>query len=217
MSLDRLHQSLLGLGLVISAMLLIRFAFDFAEEMNWLLAAPFWVLVIIALGVTATGLFRGASYSTGNAHRRSYDFNRALLLVSIPLGFMASSLDCMGLNLQGCSPFCTLVKLVWIPLIGLFCAVYFFTNKRGWLVVITVASFVTLVPHCVCYNLGNAWWIDRIGTSPLCYGWGFAVSGIACGALRSGAHLRLSIVTCGLIIAGATGFFVAHHYFHFPW
>jgi hypothetical protein len=209
-----LQRWLLRAGLVISAVLLIRFAIDFSIEMKWWLAAPFWVLVIAAISVSAANVFgtRTLDRKTNSDLRP-----RLLLLAAIPLGFIASSLDCTGLNLQGCSPFCTFIKLIWIPLIAVVCLAYYLTRKPAWLTVIGLMSFVTLVPHCVCYNVGNAWWIDRIGASPLCYGWGFVVSMIAVGALRRGTNYWASLAVSFTIIAGATGFFVSHHYFHFPW
>ena len=211
---DRLQQWLLRAGLVIGAILLIRFAIDFYDGMKWWLAAPFWLLVIATVGVGIANVLGASKPETA---RDSRSGSRALLLVAIPLGFLASSLDCMGLSLQGCSPFCTFVKLAWIPLLATVCTIYFFKSEQGWLTAIAAMSFVPLVPHCVCHNVGNAWWIDRLGASPLCYGWGFVVSIIAVGALRKGAHLWPSLVVCLTIIAGATAFFVTHHYFQFPW
>lgn len=217
MGSDRIQQWLLRAGLMISAVLLTRFAIDFSKGMKWQLAAPFCLLVIAALGVGVANVFISPTAANVAANRDYRDLKRALLLAAIPLGFLASSLDCMGLNLQGCSPFCTFVKLIWIPLIAAVCGVYFFVGGRGWLTAVAAMSFVPLVPHCVCYNVGNAWWIDRIGASPVCYGWGFVVSVIAASALRTGARLSASLITCGVIIMGAAGFFVSHHYFHFPW
>jgi hypothetical protein len=211
---DRLQQWLLRLGLVISAVLLIRFAIDFSEGMKWWLAAPFWLLVIAALSVSAANILGAAT--TGGAADSNLKA-RMVLLAAIPLGFFASSLDCTGLSLQGCSSFCTFIKIVWIPLIAAICLVYCLTRKPAWLTVIVVMSFVALVPHCLCYNVGNAWWIDRIGASPLCYGWGFVVSMIAVGALRRGTVYWPSLAVSFTIIAGATTFFVSHHYFSFPW
>jgi hypothetical protein len=213
-SSDILQQWLLRAGLVISAVLLIRFAIDFSEGAKWWLAAPFCMLVTAALGIGLKNLSGAPMPKAARAHGLT---KRALLLAAIPLGFLASSLDCTGWSLQGCSPFCTFVKLVWIPLIAGACAVYFFTGKQGWLTGIAVMSFAALVPHCLCYNPGNAWWIDRIGASPLCYGWGFVLSVISVGALRRGAHPWPSMVLCFTIITGAAGFFVSHHYFQFPW
>ncbi|MFY9608362.1 MAG: hypothetical protein WAU45_07065 [Blastocatellia bacterium] len=214
MGSDRLQQWLLRLGLVISAVLLIRFAIDFFEGMKWWLAAPFCLLVIFALGV---GVANVVSARSETAHRPPRDAKRALLLAAIPLGFLASSLDCTGLSLQGCSPFCTFVKLVWIPLVAGFGAVYLFRGKQIWLTAIAAMSFLPLFPHCVCYNVCNAWWIDRIGASPVCYAWGFVVSIIALGALQTGERVWMVLAACLAIITGATGFFVAHHYFQIPW
>ncbi len=214
MGTDRLQQWLLRVGLVISAVLLIRFAIDFSKGMKWWLAAPFWPLVIVALGVgIGNSLGRAATETATDRQTKE----RALLLTAIPLGFLASSLDCMGLSLQGCSPFCAFVKLAWIPLIAAVCAVHFFVGKQAWLAAIGVMSLVPLAPHCVCYNVGNAWWIDRLGASPLCYGWGFVVSVIAVGALRKDNRHWQSLAVCLTIIGGATAFFVSHHYFQFPW
>ncbi|HEY3136003.1 MAG TPA: hypothetical protein VGL29_08240 [Blastocatellia bacterium] len=213
MGSERLQQWLLRVGLAISAILLIRFAIDFSRE-SWWLAAPFWLLVIAALA-TETSNHIAARESEMTTHRRAWE--RAMLLAAIPLGFLTSSLGCTGLSLHGCSPFCTLVKLIWIPLIAAACVVCFTVKKQGLLTAIALMSFVPLVPHCVCYNVGNTWWIDRIGASPLCYGWGFVVSIIAIGGLRRGVRPSLSLAVCFTIIAGGTGFFVSHHYFHFPW
>ena len=211
---DGFQRWLLRAGPVISAVLLIRFAIDFSIEMKWWLAAPFWLLVIAALGVSTANAFgaRALEHKADSTLRK-----KTLLLAAIPLGFFASSLDCTGLSLQGCSPFCTFIKLVWIPLMAVACLVYYFTHKPRWLTVIVLMSLAALVPHCVCYNVGNAWWIDRIGASPLCYGWGFVVSMIAVGALRRGTVSWPSLLVSFTIIAGATTFFASHHYFHFPW
>ena len=214
---DRLQQWLLRLGLVASAVLLIRFAIDFSEGMKWWLAAPFCVLVIFALGVGIASVFGAARSESVTRYQPRRDAKRALLLAAIPLGFLASSLDCMGLSLQGCSSFCTFVKLAWIPLIAASSLCYFIAGKQVWLTAMALMTFVTLVPHCVCNNVGNAWWIDRLGASPLCYGWGFVVSVLALGVLTKGATLWPSLVLCLTIIAGATGFFVSHHYFQIPW
>ena len=211
---DRLQQWLPRAGLVVSAVLLIRFAIDFSEGMKWWLAAPFCLLVVVALVVGIANVFGEPTSESETPHRGA---KPALLLAAIPFAFLGSSLGCMGLSLQGCSPFCTFVKLAWIPLLSIVCVIYFLFGKPASLTAIAVMSFVPLFPHCVCYNVGNAWWIDRIGASPLCYGWGFAASVIAVSALRRGDRMWVSVATCVAIVTGATGFFVAHHYFHFPW
>jgi hypothetical protein len=213
-SLEKFQLVLLRAGLMISAVLLIRFAVDFDEQMSWWLAAPFWLLVIVTLAVGTLNSFGGGLATSGTS---SNTVARILLVGAIPLGFFASSLDCTGLSVHGCSPFCTFVKVFWIPLIAIACLFYWFTRARGWLTAIIVMSFVPLVPHCVCYNVGNGWWIDRLGVSPLCYGWGFAVSSVAVASLRSARLYWASLAVSYSVIAGASAFFVAHHYFQFPW
>ena len=217
MGFEKLQQWLLRIGWIISAVLLIRFAIDFWMEMTWWLAAPFSVLVLSALSVGAANVFSSdiPDENGASTHRRGLEVR--LLLVMIPLGFVASSLDCTGLSLQGCSPFCTVIKLAWIPLIAGSCLVFFLTSSKGWLMSIAVMSFVPLAPHCVCYNVGNGWWIDRIGVSPVCYAWGFVVSLIGVGALLRGRYLRITLCVGLAIIGGAFAFFISHHYFETPW
>lgn len=164
-SSDRLQQWLLRIGLIASAVLLIRFAIDFSQSMRWWLAAPFWLLVIGALGVASHNIF-GSSTPQSSNQSRIGNLKRELLLAAIPLSFFASSLGCSGLAAAGCSPFCTFIKLIWIPLIALACAIYVFNHSRVWLTTILAMSFIQLVPHCVCSNVGNAWWIALIGASP---------------------------------------------------
>ena len=214
MSPDNLQRLLLYAAVAIATFLLSRFAIDFTVEMNWLIAVPFWLLVIAALAVAFSNI-------AGASEKKSRDSLpkgvQALFLAMIPLGFIASSLDCTGLSLSGCTPFCTFIKTVWVPAMAIVCAAYFFKEWNALLLVISAMAFVPLVPHCVCFNVGNGWWIERIGTSPVCYVWGFTVSVISVSALRYGKRAWASLVICGAIIAGATAFFVSHHYFHFPW
>ena len=214
MSLDNLQRLLLYVAIVIAAFLLLKFAVDFTAEMSLALAAPFWLLTIAALAVALSN----AVAARGNETRSDLPAPaRALLLAAIPLGFFASSLDCTGLSLTGCSPYCTFIKTVWIPAIALVCAAYYFKRSKLLLLIISAMIFAPLVPHCICFNAGNGWWIERIRASPVCYVWGFAAGVISVSALRSSRLIWPSIAVCSAIIAGATTFFVSHHYFHFPW
>ena len=137
--------------------------------------------------------------------------------MTIPLGYLASSLDCSGLSPSGCTTFCTFIKTIWIPLLAIVGLTYYFTEKAWLLVVVTAMSFVPLLPHCICYNAGNGWWIEKIGASPTCYAWGFTVSLIGVSAIRDQKHIWASLLISGIILSGAFSFFIAHHYFHFPW
>lgn len=211
---DRLQYFILCFGILIAGVLLVRFALDFSNEMSLMLALPFWALVLAALSIGAANIFRGKRVKDIDTLTSS---RLVIAMAAIPLGFLASTLDCMGLSLKGCSSFCTFIKLGWIPLMSLGCAVCVLTRKAWLITAVTLMAFVPLVPHCVCYNPGNGWWIDRLGASPVCYSWGFVVSLISVGALRAGALYWPSVGVSYTIITGATGFFITHHYLHFPW
>jgi hypothetical protein len=208
---NKLQPAVLYAGLMLSALLLVKFAIDFTTQSSLLLAAPFWLLVVAALAVAFSNMIAGPRL---NPFPKAA---RILLLAAIPLAFLASSLDCTGLSAEGCSPYCTFIKTAWIPLIAVVSAAYFFTGRDWLLLVVSVMSFATLAPHCVCYNPGNGWWIEHIGASPTCYSWGFAASVICAGALHKARRAWPSLLVSGAIICGSTAFFVAHHYFHFPW
>jgi hypothetical protein len=190
------------------AALLVRFAVDFSGEYA-LLAVPFCGLVVAALGLGAANLRAPAGDGPGRALRWG-------LAAAVPLAFLAASLGCMGLAVEGCSPFCTFVKLVWIPLLA-GAAAAAASGRRWALVALPVAALVPLAPHCVCYNAANAWWIDLIGVSPTCYTWGAMVTVVAASSLGTGARPVVSLLLSGAVVGGALAFFVGHHYFHFPW
>ena len=218
MTASKLQRLLLWAAWLVAAFLLGRFAVDFIKEMPALLAAPFVLLVAAALAVAAANIVaihpRQAEAGGQAATSRAA---MALLLLSVPLGFLASSLDCTGLSPQGCTPFCTFIKTAWIPALAVACAAYAKWRLPGLLSLAVLMSFVPLAPHCLCFNVGNGWWIERLGASPTCYAWGFAASLIAFGALAAGRREWLSLAVNAAIIGGATAFFVGHHYFHFPW
>ena len=191
--------------------LLARFAWDFSVAFP-VLAAPFCLLVAAALGLAAANLRAGARSDGGGPH-----WTRVALLALVPLAFLASSLGCTGLAAAGCSPFCTFVKLVWVPLLAVACVAAAATRARGAIAVVAAMSLVPLAPHCVCYNAANGWWIDTIGASPVCYAWGTTVATLAGSALLAGRRELASLAVCGAIVGGALSFFVGHHYFHVPW
>jgi hypothetical protein len=210
------------MSLLVSMVLLYQFAFDFIRMMPPLLSLPFVLLVVSAIIVASLNLFVIFKNKTGEGLRRNDESTanrpaRFALLCAVPLGFVASSLDCSGLSLQGCTPFCTFIKLIWIPAIAIVCLLDFFKEKSWLLLLISLMAFVPLVPHCLCYNVGNGWWIDHFGASPMCYAWGFVVTLIAASAIKSGNQLWLALLLNGAIIGGAFTFFISHHYFHFPW
>ncbi|MFL6213458.1 MAG: hypothetical protein ACJ74J_06125 [Blastocatellia bacterium] len=218
MTASKLQRLLLWAAWTVAAVLLGRFSIDFVKEMPALLAAPFVLLVGVALAVAAiNGLAVTRSSPPLRERASTSRVVTALLLLSVPLGFLASSLDCTGLSAEGCTPFCTFIKVIWIPVMAVACVVYWRWRAPLLLSLILLMSFVPLAPHCSCFNVGNGWWIERVGASPTCYAWGFTTSLLALGALRAARREWLSLLVNAAIIGGATAFFVSHHYFHFPW
>lgn len=219
MTANKVQRLLFWAAWILAAILLGRFALDFIREMPALLAVPFVLLVAATLLVAAMNLGAGdrAAADAVNERAPARRVTAALLFLSIPLGYLASSLDCSGLSLSGCTPFCTFIKVAWIPALALGCVALAVRWSAGLSAVMLLMGFVPLWPHCLCFNVGNGWWIDRVGASPTCYAWGFAASLVALGALRAGQREWLSLLVSGAIIGGATAFFVGHHYFHFPW
>jgi hypothetical protein len=216
MEMERMQRPVLAAGLLVAMILLGRFAIDFSLEMPLLLSVPFVLLVLCALAVAAWNISR--LLQTPEASRPPIDrATRVALLAFIPLGFWAASLDCSGLSWQGCTPFCTFIKIVWIPALAVLALLTVFIERDGLLLLINVMAFVPLWPHCQCFNPGNGWWIERLGASPMCYVWGFVVALIAVSAIKSRAQIWVSLLIGGAILSGAFGFFIAHHYFHFPW
>jgi len=193
---------------------LIRFAIDLSAQMPLVISIPFWLLVTASLIVIACHI---VFWNREGDNEPASKAGTGFFLASIPVAFWVSSLDCTGLSISGCSPFCTFIKLVWIPLIALTGAAVFFTRKRVLLTLILLMTFVPLVPHCVCYNAANAWWIDRAGNSPECFVWGFVVSLVAFGAMGREPRQWISSAIIISIIAGGLGFFIGHHFLGFPW
>jgi hypothetical protein len=218
MTASKLQRLLLVVAWIVAAVLLGRFTIDFVKEMPTLLAAPFVLLVAVALAVAALNIIAADRRLPGrDAQVSASRVTTALLLLSVPLGFIASSLDCTGLSLEGCTPFCTFIKVMWIPALAVACVLYWKWSASLVAVLILLMGFVPLVPHCTCVNVGNGWWIERIGASPTCYAWGFTTSLLALGALGARKREWLTLVVNAAIITGASAFFVGHHYFHFPW
>lgn len=208
------HRLLLFFGFTLCVVLLPKFAWDFSKAYP-LLAIPSWLLVGLALVVSAVNVFQRPE--TKIPYKTHESKLQAGLIAAIPLGFLAASLDCTGLAMRGCTAFCTFIKLFWIPLLAGVCLKYYYTQREVFLLAISGMSLVPIVPHCICANAVNAWWIDRLGASPECYAWGLTVSVLSVATLLRRVHLRLSLVLCYVIIGGALSFFVGHHYFHFPW
>jgi hypothetical protein len=215
------QQFILSLAWIVSAFLLAGFAYGFYKEMSLWLSVPFLGLVIISLLVGGANV---ASFVRRPALKEGVVVHRWALLPAMPLAYFAASLDCTGLSALGCTPFCTFIKSVWVPLLAIICGLWLWRlagrqgrGESAFPVAILVMSLVPVAPHCVCYNPGNGMWIEMLGSSPVCYVWGLTVAVISVSAILSGKRVIGSALVCWIIICGAVGFFAAHHFFHFPW
>ena len=206
------------LGLLVAAALLGRFTFDLGGSVAPVVSVPFALLVGAALSGWALGL-RGTARvgGDGSAMGGAGPGGRLALAAAVPLGFVATSLDCTGLASAGCTSFCTFLKLGGYPLAAVGAAAFLAWGSRWILVALAAASFVPLVPHCVCRNPANEWWIDRLGASPACAVWGFTASLIALTALARGQRPGIALAVVYAIVGGALAFFAGHHYLGYPW
>jgi hypothetical protein len=208
---SRFHHLILAVGFSLAAILLVKFTLDF-YRFKILLFLSLSLLIAASLTICGLNIFLQPPGDIAVSRPA-----KILLLSAIPIGFLTSSLDCMGLAISGCTSYCTFIKLVWIPLIGAMCLIYYRTGRKKYLTVLAVMGLVPLIPNCICYNPANGWWIDQLGKSPQCYLWGCVCTLISVSTLGQGSRLRYSFLVCYTIIGGALCFFIAHHYFHYPW
>jgi hypothetical protein len=213
-------EIVLAIGLGVATILLARFAYDFARRMHPLLGIPGALLAmgaIVACGATMFG-------KSGESPRDKRIV--AASLFAIPCGFIASALDCAGLSIEGCGwgvrevAFCTIVKVGILPAMLVLGTAWAITKRRWILGLVVIVGMVTLVPHCVCRNPVNVWWIETLGASPMCFGWGFVNTVLSVGVLSGRGRRAGMLLSLGVSYASAGGsfaFFIGHHYFHFPW
>lgn len=205
------------LVLITAAAVLIvytRGTYDFSR-FEPLVAVPVWLVFLGTFWLVATNLltaFRGTE--TANA---AGWWSRFALVAAIPVGLLASGLDCTGASLSGCSPVCSFLIKIWTPLVALAAAAYVVTGRPWLLTAVTAMCLVFLVPNCRCYNPMNSWWLHRLRLSPACFAASLWVGVIAITALSWRRLVPLAAVACWLINTILLGFFVGHHYFQFPW
>jgi hypothetical protein len=214
MSGARAQGWLLALGLLPAAVLLGRLAWDLGGLGPWL-AVPIWIFYgsFLVLGSAhALAALRGKEASAPLSTAK-----RVALGVVIPVSFLASMLDCMGLAFVGCTSICGFLMQIWAPFVGVLAVVHVLTGRRGVLVVMNAAIFLFVVPNCLCSNPINRPWIELLGQSPACYAGSFGVSLVALGALRSGKWTALSIAVTWLATLAMLAFFVGHHFYDYPW
>ena len=212
-----LRRIVFTLAWIVVAALLLRFAYDFtaafwpAGGARRALVPAFWALVAATLAVSAANILRArgdeqASSSPGGT----------ILRASVPAAFLASSLDCTGLSLAGCSGTCTVLRWLGVPLLAAAMLLPYPRRYRAATLILALAA-IGLFPHCICENPANAWWVANLGASPMCYAWGFAAALVALSAESSGARPLPSLIVNGAIVGGALAFFLGHHFLRYPW
>ena len=205
---------LLALGLIPAAVLLGRLAWDLGGLGPWL-AVPIWIFYasFLVLGSAhALSALRGKEVGAPSS-----TVKRVALGVVIPVSFLASMLDCMGLAFVGCTSTCGFLMQIWAPFVGVLAVAHVLTGRRGILVVMNAAILLFVVPNCLCSNPINRPWIELLGQSPACYAGSFGVSLVALGALWSGKWTAPSIVVTWLATLAMLAFFVGHHFYDYPW
>jgi len=200
-----------------AALLLGRFTHDLAASF-WPLGGvrrafvlAFAALVIVSLGVAARNIL--AAMPGGSAAEGPM----ALALRAVlPLALVATSLGCASVAAAGCSPVCTLIRWGGIPLLAVAALAPIRGRRLASEILLPVAALV-LWPHCLCDNAANAWWITRLGASPMCHVWSFTASLVALSALSRPRLASASLIVCVAIVGGSLAFFAGHHFFGWPW
>ena len=139
------------------------------------------------------------------------------LAIAVPIALLASTLDCMGLEFDGCTPMCGLLTRGVAPAVAVLVVIHALTAGPTWLLAAAACALALLVPNCVCRNPVNRWWIGILGRSPACYASAFAVILLATAALGGGRLVRPALLCVWGVVAAQLAFWIGHHYFHVPW
>lgn len=138
---------------------------------------------------------------------------RVGLEIEIVAAFLLSFVGCFATIFQGCTELCSLHRLVTFPLI-----LIMIFGLRKWVTQAPLFWLVPslLIPHCLCANLMNYFFMKRIILSPLCYLLPFGVTM----ANLAGLTGRAPKVWLALSALALLGFFIVailHQIFGFPW
>ena len=205
---------LLVIALATGLVVVTRGTYDLSR-LDSSLPFPLWLFFLFSVGLIVANVrsaFRGFQ-----SQEQISPFLRAAVVLTIPAGFLGAALDCMGTSLSGCTPVCTFLVRAWSPLMAIVAVAYLVSGKNWLLLVITLLTFVYLIPNCQCYNPMNAWWLKHFRLSPACFGASYWVSLIAVTALLGRKFVLASAVTCWIINVVLLSFFVGHHFYGIPW
>ncbi|MCH9682214.1 MAG: hypothetical protein K0V04_12320 [Deltaproteobacteria bacterium] len=79
-----------------------------------------------------------------------------------------------------------------------------------------ILGAVMLVPHCICDNFLNHYWIASIGASPLCFFLFYATVLLTAAGLR-GVRPRLALLCSVGAVISVSAIGLGHALFAFPW
>ena len=200
-------------ALLATTLLFAVATYDFAIQFRWLAIPP----ALLFIAILYTGISNTLTAArTSQALPRSIG-PRILLTTAIPFGFLASSLGCMGIQLAGCTTTCNLLTRGAIPLTFILALTYIFFPRRWLLTLIASASVIFLIPNCSCDNVINHRWIHLLGLSPACFSLGVTIAMTSIAAISTGRRFWISALLAWSAVSACFTFFIAHHYFDYPW
>ena len=202
------------LELVLGAVLLGRLVFDLGK-LHVAIAAcvgAFYAGFLVVGAANVRVLVRGVppAPAIGRAARLG-------LAIAVPVALLASTLDCMGLDFDGCTSSCGFLTRAVAPAVAVLVVIHALTAGPGWLLAAAAGALALLVPNCVCRNPVNRFWIGILGRSPACYASAFAVILLATTALGGRRLVRPALVCIWGVVVAQLAFWIGHHYFHVPW
>jgi hypothetical protein len=209
---DRL-TAVFGITILAVAMLLLgsmAIAFYIHLEPDWWLqigATGFFA----AMGLSAlffTTCLAGTCRLPISPSQGSSPRLRWTLAMLIPVDILA-----MGFGCGGCNLICLGLLVGASLMAGL--AVLEVRRGVGAPILLTL-SLLYAIPHCICANVINRWWIEQLGTSPHCYAFSLVGIGFAVVGLR-GVWPRLALVLAAAPGGAAVAFGIGHHLFSYPW
>jgi len=208
----RVHALALAMGAVLANVLVLVAAWGLLKA-NAIIGTVVVVFGPVLIGLGCAGAV--ATWLTADTHSPMPRGAQWAVLSAFPVALLGSAFDCGGFS--GCTALCTFLSTWWLSVLGLVLLVYLIRATPATFLLLTILSFVLLVPHCRCYNYVNRPWIDLIGLSPACYAGSFAVGVATVGAVASGRFVLATGIAGWLTALALVAFAVAHHQFHWPW
>jgi hypothetical protein len=133
---------------------------------------------------------------------------RWTLAMLVPLDILAMGFGCGG---------CNLLYLSLLAGASMMAGLAVREVRRGvGAPLLLTLSLLYAMPHCICTNVINRWWIEQLGASPNCYAFSLAGIGFTVLGLR-GVWPRLALVLAAAPGGAAVAFGLGHHVFAYPW